>query len=223
MEDSGFERIIDDEDTGDMFKDAYMQEAIFDKVRAVEFDMESAATAEVGSLLDSVSDDAERFRAHRRRGRRTARPQKSKKPDAEVAAAETRKKPPARARMDRTDGNAAETIRNAKPNRSKIDRKKRRPRKIEADKDGRQCGEIGEAAEQTERKPETEPNEKSRRQKRTRKDASETPADAEASVKESESTRRKWRSRRGGRGSARAVTSEPVTGDGPASDERPHR
>jgi ribonuclease G len=56
MEDSGFERIIDDEDTGDMFKDAYRQEAIVDKVRAVEFDMESAATAEVGSLLGSVTD-----------------------------------------------------------------------------------------------------------------------------------------------------------------------
>jgi len=56
MEDSGFERIIDDEDTGDMFKDAYRQEAIVDKVRAIEFDMESAGTAEVGSLLGSVSD-----------------------------------------------------------------------------------------------------------------------------------------------------------------------
>jgi ribonuclease G len=55
-EDSSFERVIDDEDTGEMFKDAYRQEAIFDKVRAVEFDMESAATAEVGSLINEVSD-----------------------------------------------------------------------------------------------------------------------------------------------------------------------
>lgn len=54
-EDSGFERIIDDEETtGDLFKDAFMQEAITDKVRAVEFDMEGASTAEVGSLLDHV-------------------------------------------------------------------------------------------------------------------------------------------------------------------------
>ena len=61
MEDSGFERIIDDEDTGDMFKDAYRQEAIVDKVRAVEFDMESAGTAEVGSLLGSVTDTSSGF------------------------------------------------------------------------------------------------------------------------------------------------------------------
>ena len=54
-EDSSFERIIDDEDTGEMFKDAYRQEAIVDKVRAVEFDMESTATAEVGSLFDEAS------------------------------------------------------------------------------------------------------------------------------------------------------------------------
>jgi ribonuclease G len=53
-EDSGFERVIDDEETGEMFKDAYMQEAIVDKVRAVEFDMESTGVAEVGSLLDEV-------------------------------------------------------------------------------------------------------------------------------------------------------------------------
>ncbi len=62
LEDSGFERIIDDEETtGDMFKDAYRQEAITDKVRAVEFDMESTATAEVGSLLDSVTNDGGGF------------------------------------------------------------------------------------------------------------------------------------------------------------------
>jgi ribonuclease G len=55
-EDSSFERVIDDEDTGEMFKDAYRQEAIVDKVRAVEFDMESTATAEVGSLINDVSE-----------------------------------------------------------------------------------------------------------------------------------------------------------------------
>ncbi len=61
IDDSGFERIIDDEDTGDMFKDAYMQEAIIDQVRAVEFDMESEATAEVGSLIGSVSNQPNGF------------------------------------------------------------------------------------------------------------------------------------------------------------------
>ncbi|HXH68835.1 MAG TPA: Rne/Rng family ribonuclease [Pyrinomonadaceae bacterium] len=60
-EDSSFERIVDDEDTGDSFKDAYMQEAITDKVRAVEFNMEGAATAEVGSLIGSVGDESNGF------------------------------------------------------------------------------------------------------------------------------------------------------------------
>ncbi len=54
VEDSGFERIVDDSETGEMFKDAYMQEAIVDQVRAVEFDMESTSAAEVGSLIGSV-------------------------------------------------------------------------------------------------------------------------------------------------------------------------
>ncbi len=62
MEDSNFERIIDDEETtGDMFKDAYMQEAITDQVRAVEFNMESAATAEVGSLIGSFGAAEHKF------------------------------------------------------------------------------------------------------------------------------------------------------------------
>jgi len=55
IEDSGFERVSDDEETpGEMFKEAFMQEAIQDKVRAVEFDIESTSTAEVGSLISSM-------------------------------------------------------------------------------------------------------------------------------------------------------------------------
>ncbi len=63
FEDSGFERIIDEEDMdmGEMLKDAMTQEAIIDKVRAIEFDMESADSAEVGSLIDTVSDQANQF------------------------------------------------------------------------------------------------------------------------------------------------------------------
>ncbi|MBX3281801.1 MAG: Rne/Rng family ribonuclease [Acidobacteria bacterium] len=56
---NGFERIADDDegDTGDAFKDAYLQEAIVARVRAVEFDEgESTGVAEVGSLLADVSD-----------------------------------------------------------------------------------------------------------------------------------------------------------------------
>ncbi len=54
-EDSSFERIVDaEETTGDMFKEAYVQEAIQDKVRAIEFDVESTSSAEVGSLLSSM-------------------------------------------------------------------------------------------------------------------------------------------------------------------------
>ncbi len=59
---SGFERISDnDDETGELFKDAYVQEAIVDRVRAVEFDMESIAAAEVGSLLAEVGGEANGF------------------------------------------------------------------------------------------------------------------------------------------------------------------
>ncbi len=58
---AGFERISDDEDTGEMFKDAYMQEAIVHKVRTAEFDLESIGSAEVGSLFDEVTADSSGF------------------------------------------------------------------------------------------------------------------------------------------------------------------
>jgi len=82
--DPSIERIVDEEETatanGEMFKDARLQERIFDQIHAVEFNMEDDfRTAEVGSLLSSgfgsdrferVDDDsdveAEPIRAERR-------------------------------------------------------------------------------------------------------------------------------------------------------------
>jgi ribonuclease G len=52
---SGFERVVDEEemaaDEGAMFKDARLQERIFDQIHAVEFDIEPTREAEVGALL----------------------------------------------------------------------------------------------------------------------------------------------------------------------------
>ena len=53
--DESFERVVDEEEyaaeNGSMFKDARLQERLSDQTRAVEFDMETTATAEVGSVL----------------------------------------------------------------------------------------------------------------------------------------------------------------------------
>ena len=66
--DTSIERIVDEEETaavnGEMFKDARLQERIFDQIHAVEFNMEDDfRTAEVGSLLSSGfgSDSFERI------------------------------------------------------------------------------------------------------------------------------------------------------------------
>ena len=60
--DAAFKKIADeDDDTGEMLKDAMIQEAITDKVRSIEFDMESTDSAEVGSLINSVSDAGDGF------------------------------------------------------------------------------------------------------------------------------------------------------------------
>lgn len=60
--DPSIERIVDEEETaanGEMFKDARLQERIFDQIHAVEFNMEDDfRTAEVGSLLSAGLGDA---------------------------------------------------------------------------------------------------------------------------------------------------------------------
>lgn len=111
---SGFERIGDDDDTGEMFKDAYMQEAIVDRVRAAEFDMETTAEAPVGSLLGEVANAGSGFEriadedeeaaapAKKGRGRTKAEP----KPKAEKKAAP--KKPSSRSRKKSDDEASAD-------------------------------------------------------------------------------------------------------------------
>jgi ribonuclease G len=53
---TSFQRVVDEDETaaaenGAMFKDARLQERIFDQIHAVEFDMEDVPATEVGSLL----------------------------------------------------------------------------------------------------------------------------------------------------------------------------
>jgi hypothetical protein len=95
FDDAGFERIVDDSETGELFKDAYMQEAIVDRVRAVEFDMESMDEAPVGSLLDSLSagdGGFERIADEEEEPEKPAKPAKGKKAPAKPRAAKTTKR-----------------------------------------------------------------------------------------------------------------------------------
>ncbi len=104
FEDSGFERIIDadDEDTGEMFKDAYRQEAIVDKVRAVEFDMESIEEAAVGSVLTDVSVAAAGFEriADDEDDTVSEAPKKGKRAAKEKTPAAKPKRSPAKKKVD---------------------------------------------------------------------------------------------------------------------------
>ena len=57
-ESASFQRVVDEEEAvaaenGEMFKDARLQERIFDQIHAVEFDIEDVPTTEVGSLLST--------------------------------------------------------------------------------------------------------------------------------------------------------------------------
>ncbi|MEP6923550.1 MAG: Rne/Rng family ribonuclease [Pyrinomonadaceae bacterium] len=54
-DDSSFERIVDDETEGDLFKDARIQERLTDQVRAIEFEIEPTPSIEVGTFMLDAS------------------------------------------------------------------------------------------------------------------------------------------------------------------------
>ncbi|MGI8884855.1 MAG: ribonuclease E/G, partial [Pyrinomonadaceae bacterium] len=213
LEDSNFERIIDDEETtGDMFKDAYMQEAIVDKVRAIEFDMESTGAAEVGSLIGSVKDGPNGFeriadedeepqttaaKGNRRnrggRGGKKGEPAKSK-----VAETETRNVEEQTAEQPETAAVDSETELKQKGGaRGKKQSSKNPARNKTSDTVSSETSENVNSAE-------TEKTGKSGRGKRSNRGAKksnegETLADSEAVVRESNDTA-EMAVRRGGRG-----------------------
>ncbi|HTH51615.1 MAG TPA: hypothetical protein VL501_06765, partial [Pyrinomonadaceae bacterium] len=121
IDNSGFERIGDDEDPGEMLKDARMQEAITVRVRAAEFDMESTAEAPVGSLLDDVApsgferiadeDEESSTPAKKGRGTRAKKEPKEVKPKAEKKPAS--KKSSSRGKKKASDESADEPLADA--------------------------------------------------------------------------------------------------------------
>lgn len=198
IEDSGFERVIDDEETGEMFKDAYMQEAIFDQVRAVEFEMESTASAEVGSLIGSVADVPNGF---------------------ERIADEEETEEKSKKRSTKTKKSAAATVSDSE---KKNQTNKKRTKKTEKDfankKPSRKTAKKEDFEETTQTKSGKKTktaSSKSKGKSRSKKSAAnETLEDAEASVKEIE-TAAEMAVRRGGRGRRRSGKKK-----GPKEDRR---
>src|SRR5205085_510294 len=103
---SNFERIVDDETEGDLFKEARIQERITDHVRAAEFEIEPTPPMAVGSLrletgggnLERIADDddsptpaetgAAQEKGKRGRGRRGGKKPQSNAPETIVTAPE---------------------------------------------------------------------------------------------------------------------------------------
>ena len=189
VEDSSFERVIDDEDTGEMFKDAYMQEAIVDQVRAIEFDMEGTDAAEVGSLIGSVGDQPNGFE-------RIA--------DEEAEEEPTSRKRPARGkRKSEESGKETKQKRTGKTKNSTAGSSK--------DKSTQDAAAAEDAAATEEKPKRSRKSSKSKSAKSAKNKAAgegETPADAEASVKESDSVA-EMAVRRGGRGRRRGGKRHP--------------
>ena len=108
-----------------MFKDAYMQEAIVDQVRAVEFDMESTAEAEVGSLLGSVTEVPSGFE-------RIA--DEDEEPQQQPARTEERPRRKSRRQVRRRAKDRAKRQKRARPKPQKPTSRRRKPAKAKAAK-----------------------------------------------------------------------------------------
>ena len=180
-----------------MFKDAYMQEAIVDKVRAVEFDMESTSSAEVGSLIDSVSDDANGFQriadeeeADEKPKKRSSRSRRSKK------------------KTETADQGDEPTLESEEKPKKKSTRKSSTAKKTSPKKSNDKTDDNADESSETEEKPKKTSRSRNRRSssKGKKKDSGETPADAKASLGESDSFS-EMAVRRGGRGRRRSGSS----------------
>jgi ribonuclease G len=220
FEDSGFERIIDDTETGEMFKDAYMQEAIVDQVRAIEFDMESGGSTQVGSLIDSVSDLPNGFQRIADEDDEDEQPKEDQKGKSRTSRRkkkatkkEVEKKPDEIKAESKEEAESAETEtekpQGKRPTRS---RKSPAPKKTTAkESDAEETETEQKKTEKTETKPASRRRTSSRGRKTTAKN--EKLSDAKAAVKEDDSPA-EMAVRRGGRGRRRP-------GSNTKSDENP--
>ncbi len=229
--DSDFERIIDDSETGELFKDAYMQEAIIDQVRAIEFDMASPEQAEVGSLLDSLSGDSngferiadedeetEKSEKPAKRGRKSRGGRKSAKKKADDEAENK-----TAADEDQTD--SAESAENEKetdkPKRKRTSRaKKGTAKKTSAAKSKKSAedeADEAESADEKSSKSKSRGRKKTSRSKKTADD--EKLEDGEASVKEENETA-EMAVRRGGRGRRGSSNRDSKSDDNDSKDSK---
>ena len=218
--DTSIERIVDEEETaavnGEMFKDARLQEKIFDQIHAVEFNMEDDfRTAEVGSLLSSgfgsdaferVDDGADVYAEPIRTERRPVEAHVSSFVD------DLSDETPRRLEFQRISDDEEEALHApaAEPATSKRSRKgatKKRPTKS-----------TTKAA--TKKKASTKKAAKKRGATSSTEEGGEAYTDSEASVIESPS-RGEFATRRGGRRRRRSSKNKPGTSSASAEVEAP--
>ncbi|REJ79586.1 MAG: hypothetical protein DWQ47_00920 [Acidobacteria bacterium] len=219
--DSDFERIVDeDADTGEMLKDAMMQEAIIDNVRSIEFDMEeSSEFAEVGSLLDSVSDFGNGFErvADEEEEEQGQRPQKSSR---RRSTSKSTRKTTSRSRKKAEHDEAEEKAEEEKPKKAPRKRKSMTSRSKKADDaeaDAKETSDDDKPSRKSSTRSRSSRSRKSTTSKRsTRTKKTDPIPDGEASVSDSEDVS-EMAARRGSRGGRRK--SESGAGKAPVKSK----
>ncbi len=225
-EDSRFERIIDDEETtGEMFKDAYMQEAIIDQVRAIEFDMESAATTEVGSLIGLVADEPNGFEriADDDEEQQTIEPQTSKRTRGSRGGRSRKKSGGKENRAVETEdsnahaGSAQKDENEGKSKQARSSKTKKESIDDKSKEHGSDATSEQASVNDTKSKSGSSPKSRKRNRGGKKPDKNSPLADAEASVKEP-SNMAEMAVRRGGRGRRRPGSEIRPAGQAPRQD-----
>ncbi len=200
---SGFERIIDDSETGEMFKDAYMQEAIVDKVRAIEFDMESEGPAEVGSIFDSAKEVKNGFERIADEDDEETQSSSAVKGKGRTS----RKKKKATKKVTETISTDSETPKSGRTANAKKDASSKKEAEVEK-------------TEKPSAKAKSKPSPKGRGRKPAAKNAK--LADGEASVTESDKPS-EMAVRRGGRGRRRPTKGDEDKSSTGSDNKKPQR
>jgi ribonuclease G len=220
--DPSVERIVDEEESaafqGEMFKDARLQERIFDQIHAVEFNLEDDfRSAEVGSLLSSGAISDSSFQ----------RVDDGSDPYAEGMIPESSRHAPPEAHVERfIDDVPSETLRHGSFQRISDDEEEpavvsappaRRGRKSASTGEGKKTSARGASKSAGKKKASTKRTSKKRAAASSEGEA-EVYGDADASLFES-SSRAEFATRRGGRRRRRPSKNKPAAAPPTAETE----
>ena len=216
--DPSVERIVDEGDDGEMFKDARLQERIFDQIHAVEFNIEDDfRSAEVGSMLSSGAMGDPSFQ----------RVDDGADPYGDGLMAESARRAPQEAHLETfVDDLPSETLRQGSFERISDDEEGTYSTPEPPVRRGRKSASAGEAKKRTSRGASKTPVKKKASTKRSSKKRAAGSAESEGNYGDADAqlfdnqSRAEFATRRGGRRRRRPSKNKPSATPAPEVESK---